>query len=287
MPPKTVTSLIKDTLRDLKEEDFKDFCSEILDRRDEPRIRQSDLEHKSLLEVVGVLVKTFTESKVAEVVVETLESIRCNAQKESLTKYLRDASFSTYGDIMMVETTGASVQTAQQDKLKCSGVKASYAMAERDLNEMNKYKSTINNVADKKKVHPALIAGLISRSSRVGKTLNDGWGCYDENRKAYNTFGLMQIDVNPEGGGHKAKGSWDGEEHLCQAIDILIEFLSCIKNNFPDWSKERQLKGGIAAYHAGPLAIHSYEEVDAKTYGGDFSNDVVARAQWYKSKGGF
>lgn len=45
--------------------------------------------------------------------------------------------------------------------------------------------------------------------------------------------------------------------------------------------------GGIAAYHAGPLAIHSYEEVDAKTYGGDYSNDVVARAQWYKSKGGF
>lgn len=87
MPPKTVTSLIKDTLRDLKEEDFKDFCSEILDRRDEPRIRQSDLEHKSLLEVVGVLVKTFTESKVAEVVVETLESIRCNAQKESLSEF--------------------------------------------------------------------------------------------------------------------------------------------------------------------------------------------------------
>lgn len=87
MPPKTVTSLIKDTLRDLKEEDFKDFCSEILDRRDEPRIRQSDLEHKSLLEVVGVLVKTFTESKVAEVVVETLESIRCNAPKESLSEF--------------------------------------------------------------------------------------------------------------------------------------------------------------------------------------------------------
>lgn len=66
-------------------------------------------------------------------------------------------------------------------------------MAERDLNEINKYKSTINNVADKKRVHPALIAALISRTSRVGKTLKDGWGCYDENRKAYNTFGLMQV----------------------------------------------------------------------------------------------
>uniref|UniRef100_A0A671VUR8 Lysozyme g n=1 Tax=Sparus aurata TaxID=8175 RepID=A0A671VUR8_SPAAU len=244
MPPKkTVTSHIRDTLDDLTEEDFKKFCSEILDRRDEPRIKRRDLEGKSCLDVVDVLVKTFTESKIVEVVVETLENIGCNAQKESLTKYLRDASFSTYGDIMRVETSGASLQTAQQDKLEYSGVRASNAMAERDLNEINKYKSTINNVAEKKRVHPALIAALISRSSRAGKTLKDGWGCYDENRKAYNTFGLMQIDVNPKGGGHKAKGSWDSEEHLCQAIDILIEFLSCIKNNFPGWSKEQQLKG--------------------------------------------
>ena len=33
--------------------------------------------------------------------------------------------FAAYGDIMMVETTGASVQTAQQDKLKCSGERGS------------------------------------------------------------------------------------------------------------------------------------------------------------------
>lgn len=66
-------------------------------------------------------------------------------------------------------------------------------MAERDLNEINKYKSAINSVAEKKRVHPALIAALISRNSRAGKTLVNGWGCYDENREAYNTFGLMQV----------------------------------------------------------------------------------------------
>lgn len=88
MPPKkTVTSHIRDTLDDLTEEDFKKFCSEILDRRDEPRIKRRDLEGKSCLDVVDVLVKTFTESMVVEVVVETLENIGCNAQKESLSEF--------------------------------------------------------------------------------------------------------------------------------------------------------------------------------------------------------
>ncbi|XP_032399675.1 lysozyme g-like [Etheostoma spectabile] len=97
----------------------------------------------------------------------------------------------------------------------------------------------------------------------------------------------MQIDVNPKGGGHIARGRWDSEEHLCQATDILIHFILRIKHAFPDWSKEQQLKGGIAAYNAGDGKIHSYEEVDAKTAGGDYSNDVVARAQWYRNYGGF
>lgn len=87
MPPKTVRWLIQDTLDDLAEEDFKKFCGAILDRRDEPRIKRRDLEGKSCLDVVDVLVKTFTESKIVEVVVETLENIGCNAQKESLSEF--------------------------------------------------------------------------------------------------------------------------------------------------------------------------------------------------------
>lgn len=43
--------------------------------------------------------------------------------------------------------------------------------------------------------------------------------------------------------------------------------------------------GGIAAYNMGDGNVHSYENVDAKTTGGDYSNDVVARAKWYKNHG--
>ncbi|XP_071402836.1 lysozyme g-like [Centroberyx affinis] len=192
-----------------------------------------------------------------------------------------------YGDIMAVETSGASWQTAQQDKLGYEGVSASHTMAETDLGRMNRYRSKINNVGRKKGIDPALIAAIISRESRAGNTLKNGWGDWDPQRKAYNGFGLMQVDVNPNGGGHTPEGSWDSEEHLSQATDILTHFIGRIQRKFPAWDKDKQLKGGIAAYNMGDGNVHSYAQVDANTTGGDYSNDVVARAQWYKTKGGF
>lgn len=45
--------------------------------------------------------------------------------------------------------------------------------------------------------------------------------------------------------------------------------------------------GGIAAYNMGDGNVHSYDNVDEKTTGKDYSNDVVARAQWYKRNGRF
>ncbi|XP_044201726.1 lysozyme g-like isoform X1 [Thunnus albacares] len=187
-----------------------------------------------------------------------------------------------YGDIMRVETTGASEKTAQQDRLGYAGVKASHTMAETDKDRMKKYKSIISKVGGKYGIEPALIAAIISRESRAGNVLHDGWGDYDPKRGAYNAWGLMQVDVNPNGGGHTARGGWDSEEHLCQGTEILIYFIERIQKKFPAWSPEQQLKGGIASYNMGDGNVHSYDGVDAKTTGGDYSNDVVARAQWYK-----
>ncbi|XP_073319812.1 lysozyme g-like isoform X2 [Pagrus major] len=181
-----------------------------------------------------------------------------------------------YGNIMDVETTGASWQTSQQDGLKFSGVQASHKMAQTDADRMEKYRSKINSVGGKYGIDPALIAAIISRESRAGNALKDGWG------DGGNAWGLMQVDVNPKGGGHTARGAWDSEEHLCQATKILVHFIGRISNNFPGWNTEQKLKGGIAAYNMGDGSVHSYENVDGSTTGGDYSNDVVARAQWYK-----
>lgn len=43
--------------------------------------------------------------------------------------------------------------------------------------------------------------------------------------------------------------------------------------------------GALAAYNMGAGSISSYEQVDAKTTGEDYSNDVVARAQYFKKHG--
>ncbi|XP_028991713.1 lysozyme g-like [Betta splendens] len=186
-----------------------------------------------------------------------------------------------YGDIMRVETTGASERTAQQDKLGYSGVRASQTMAQTDVNRMNRYKAVINKVGANYGIEPALIAGIISRESRAGNALDGGWG------DAGNAWGLMQVDVNPRGGGHAARGAWDSEEHLCQGAEILVHFIERIQQKFPAWSREQQLKGGIAAYNMGDGNVHSYDSVDAHTTGRDYSNDVAARAQWYRAHGGF
>ncbi|KAM9363145.1 lysozyme g-like [Symphorus nematophorus] len=182
-----------------------------------------------------------------------------------------------YGDIMRVETTGASWQTSQQDRLGYSGVQASNAMAEIDAGRMEKYRSKIKRVGQKYGIDPALIAAIISRESRAGNALDNGWG------DGGNAWGLMQVDVNPHGGGHTAVGAWDSEEHLCQATEILVYFIKRISNKFPGWNTEQKLKGGIAAYNMGDGNVHSYDNVDANTTGKDYSNDVVARAKWYKN----
>ncbi|XP_041711225.1 lysozyme g-like isoform X2 [Coregonus clupeaformis] len=183
---------------------------------------------------------------------------------------------------MKVETSGASWETAKADGKHFNGVPASHNMAEHDLAAMNKYKGLIMKVAKRNGVEPAVICGIISRESRAGKGL-DKHGREDYGK----AFGLMQIDTTPppSGGGHTPKGEWDSEEHLQQGTEILIEFIKRIQKKFCSWTKEQQLKGGIAAYNKGEDCVKSYEEVDAKTTEMDYSNDVVARAQWFYRHG--
>ncbi|XP_057205274.1 lysozyme g-like [Triplophysa rosa] len=180
-----------------------------------------------------------------------------------------------YGDIMKIDTTGASEMTARQDKLTVKGVEASQKLAENDLARMEKYKSKIIKVGKAKQMEPAVIAAIISRESRAGAVLKDGWGDHG------NGFGLMQVDKRH----HSLKGTWDSEEHLTQGTEILINSIKQITANFPKWTKEQCFKGGISAYNAGVGNVRSYQNMDVGTTGDDYANDVVARAKWYNGKG--
>ncbi|XP_053560872.1 lysozyme g-like, partial [Bombina bombina] len=183
------------------------------------------------------------------------------------------ASF-CYGNILNVPTTGASCQTAKQDTLPYCGTTASERMAETDFRNMENYKTIIQSVASKLCVDAALIAGIISRETRAGGVLKNGWG-YDGNG-----FGLMQVQKAY----HTLRGQWNSEEHISQATTILTDMIYAIGKKFPNWSTEQRLKGGIAAYNAGDENIYNID-VDSITTGGDYSNDVIARAILFKYLG--
>ncbi|XP_061767419.1 lysozyme g-like [Nerophis ophidion] len=183
----------------------------------------------------------------------------------------------SYGDIMRVDTTGAGPETSRQDKLSVTGVAASQAMAQTDLSRMNQYKSIITQVGNEKGIAPALIAGIISRESRAGNALNNGWGDHG------NAWGLMQVDKRY----HTPQGGWNSKEHLSQGTGILIGFIVAIRSKFPDWTAEQQLKGGIAAYNCGTGNVQTLAGMDIGTTGNDYSSDVVARSQWYNTDGDF
>ncbi|XP_043113702.1 lysozyme g-like [Puntigrus tetrazona] len=180
-----------------------------------------------------------------------------------------------YGNISNIDTTGASQATANQDRLNIKGVEASKKLAETDLARMENYKCMIIKVGRAKQMDPAVIAAIISRESRAGAALQGEWGDHG------NAFGLMQVDRRY----HTPAGAWNSEQHIGQATDILISFTNEIRAKFPTWSQEQCFKGGISAYNAGVSTVSSYENIDAKTTGEDYSNDVVARAQWFRSKG--
>lgn len=67
------------------------------------------------------------------------------------------------------------------------GVEASNQLAKNDSTRMNNYKALIKKVGSELKMDSAVICGIISRESRAGAALTDGWGDHG------NGFGLMQV----------------------------------------------------------------------------------------------
>ncbi|XP_015278033.1 PREDICTED: lysozyme g-like [Gekko japonicus] len=182
---------------------------------------------------------------------------------------------SCYGNIMNVETTGASLGVARAEGLNYGGVQASETIAAKDLKHMEKYKTIIKHVSERTGIDGAVIAGIVSRESHAGTILDNGWGDHG------NGFGLMQVDKRY----HKIEGTWDSEAHITQGANILRDMIDGVAKKFPQWTKEQQLKGGISAYNAGLRNIQTYDRMDIGTTGNDYANDVATRAQFFKKQG--
>lgn len=171
-----------------------------------------------------------------------------------------------------LETSGASNSTASQDGLT-GGVDASQTMAETDRARVTALKDAIETVASAHDLPPALLAAIASRETRGGNLLNtQGYSRYDGNG-----FGVMQVDKRY----HDIEGTAKSQEHIDQAATILAGYRDQLARKFPDWTEAQTLRGAVAAYNTGPSNIKSYDDVDKRTTGGDYSADVWARARYY------
>ncbi|XP_032375193.1 apoptosis-associated speck-like protein containing a CARD [Etheostoma spectabile] len=92
MAPKTVKKALSDALEDLTKEDFEKFRAELLDRREEPRVRRNRVEGKNYLQIADVLVTHFTEDRAPAVVVEILNVIGCSRDAACLEKEISGVS---------------------------------------------------------------------------------------------------------------------------------------------------------------------------------------------------
>nr|XP_020515014.1 apoptosis-associated speck-like protein containing a CARD isoform X2 [Labrus bergylta]XP_020515036.1 apoptosis-associated speck-like protein containing a CARD isoform X2 [Labrus bergylta]XP_020516274.1 apoptosis-associated speck-like protein containing a CARD isoform X2 [Labrus bergylta] len=84
MAPKTKKAALADMLENLSKSDFDKFCSHLLDRREEPRVRRRQVEGKNFLQIADVLVSTFTEAGAVKVAVELLGCANCGQEVEEL-----------------------------------------------------------------------------------------------------------------------------------------------------------------------------------------------------------
>ncbi|XP_062278756.1 apoptosis-associated speck-like protein containing a CARD isoform X1 [Scomber scombrus] len=90
MAPKTIKMALSNMLADLKKDDLAKFCSQLVDRREEPRVRRNRVEGKSFLEIADVLVSAFTEQGALDVATEILNDIDCQNDAKNLAEDTRE-----------------------------------------------------------------------------------------------------------------------------------------------------------------------------------------------------
>lgn len=172
----------------------------------------------------------------------------------------------------LYEPTGASAKTAKQDHLP-GGVPSSEKMAQFDRSKVMLHKAKFELAARMFDLPPALLAAIASRESRGGAVL-DSKGEGDGGHG----FGIMQVD-NRNPFPIKRDGGPAGQSHINQATEILRNKLKAISQKFAELSGVEQLEMAVSRYNGGKGL--KPPDSDTGTTGGDYMNDVWARARFY------
>jgi hypothetical protein len=204
----------------------------------------------------------------------------------------------------------ADTVTAIQSKLSAStaslGTSVSSPSAgelRRDMVEATKYLKAIQKAAQQFSLAPSLICAIGSRESNWGQGSDmhpkgpagtGDWARRDPARWGYPMppdglgwgRGLMQVDYAQSDFGKT--GDWqDPEANIMFGADELAGNIGYFKSHAH--GNADPLRAAIAAYNCGRgnvnRAITNNVDVDAFTTGHDYSQDVTARAAWFKSNG--
>ncbi|XP_030013338.1 uncharacterized protein LOC115435209 [Sphaeramia orbicularis] len=84
MALKSIKTEIVETLEDLSKENVERFREQLIDRREEPRVRRSKVEGKTRAGIANVLVSTFTDEGALRVTLEILRKIYCYQEAKEL-----------------------------------------------------------------------------------------------------------------------------------------------------------------------------------------------------------
>jgi hypothetical protein len=199
-----------------------------------------------------------------------------DSETPTITPDAEPAGASNLNDILnQYRPTGASDRTARQDGLPqigITGVAASERMAATDRLRVMRHKAKFIIAAQTFHLPPALLAAIASRESRGGNVL-DSNGEGDRG----NGFGMMQVDRRS----HSVvrTGGPFGQPHINQATGILKDKLRSAGNRFPDLSDVEKLELAVSTYNGGSGLRPPNS--DRRTTGGDYMNDVWARAKLY------
>ena len=174
----------------------------------------------------------------------------------------------------------------------------------KQLQESYKYKSFIEEAAQKYNFQPSIICGVGSRESHWGLALKPvgpgGRGDFSRRRPrgerrtpeppdgpGYGR-GLLQIDYD----WHEfaRSGKWySPRENIFYGCLVLDQARQFFKQQGLNVGKEMMLRAIVAAYNCGATAtlraLEAGKDVDANTTGADYSKDVFSRGGWFQLHG--
>lgn len=172
------------------------------------------------------------------------------------------------------------------------------------LQEAYKYKSFIEEAAQKYGFQPSIICGIGSRESHWGLALKPpgpgGRGDFARRRPrgerrtpeppdgpGYGR-GLLQIDYD----WHEfaRSGKWSSpRDNILYGCLVLDQGRRFFKQQGLSLGKEQMLRAIVAAYNCGATAtlraLEAKKDVDANTTGADYSKDVFSRGGWFQLHG--